>query len=232
MEYFITTLILATLPVALLLAYFWKRDRGEKEPFKLMRKVFLYGILIVLPIGFFEAFLMGFAGSLLPNPTVLAFVIPFLVVALPEEFGKLWIVKKTVYDDKKFNEFMDGITYCILASMGFAIFENVVYIYQYGLATGILRAFTAVPAHALFSGIMGYYIGLAKFSKDPELEKKLINRGLWLAVFYHGLYDFLLMSGIPTLALIVFPLLGIMAYDLNKKIHSVHSKMKLEEHLL
>lgn len=232
MEYLITTLILATLPVAGLLYYFWHRDRGEKEPFPLMRKVFIYGILVVLPTGFAEVFLMGFTYQLIASETILAFVIPFLVVALPEEFGKLWIVRKTVYDNSKFNEFMDGITYCILASMGFAMFENIVYTYQYGLGTGVLRAFTAVPAHALFSGIMGYYIGLAKFTKNKELEKKLISRGLWLAVFYHGLYDFLLMSGVPILVLFVFPLLGIMAYDLNKKIHHSHTKIEVGANLL
>jgi RsiW-degrading membrane proteinase PrsW (M82 family) len=232
MEYLITTLILATLPVALLLAYFWHRDRGEKEPFTLMRNVFLFGILVVFPVGFAEVFLMDFAYQLFASETILAFVIPFLVVALPEEFSKLWIVKKAAYNHSKFNEFMDGITYCILASMGFAMFENIVYTYQYGLGTGILRAFTAVPAHALFSGIMGYYIGLAKFSKDPELEKKFISRGLWLGVFYHGLYDFLLLSGLPILALSVFPLLGVMAYDLNRKIHHSHTKIQVTANLL
>ena len=50
--------------------------------------------------------------------------------------------------------------------MGFATLENVLYVYNYGFSTGVLRAFTAVPAHATFAILMGYFMGKAKFSKN------------------------------------------------------------------
>lgn len=121
---------------------------------------------------------------------------------------------------------MDGITYCIIASMGFAILENIVYTLQYGWQTGVMRAFTAVPAHALFSGIMGHYMGIAKFTKDPILAKKLMRRGLIAGIFFHGLYDFLLMSGVVVLALMVFPLLAYMWTILNRSIRSSNGHSK------
>jgi len=58
-----------------------------------------------------------------------------------------------------------------------------------GYQTALLRAFTAVPAHATFGILMGYYMGKAKFSKN----KIALNlTGLLLAVIFHGAYDFFL----------------------------------------
>ena len=123
-------------------------------------------------------------------------IMPFLFVALPEEFAKFLVVKKVAYDHSKFNEIMDGITYCIVASMGFAAFENINYTFQFGIGTGIMRAFTAVPAHALFSGIMGYYIGVAKFTKNRDVKNSCEK--VSSPASFPRLYDFLLCPASPT----------------------------------
>ena len=54
-----------------------------------------------------------------------------------------------------------------------------------------IRALFAVALHASASGIMGYYIGKAKFSKSPVEERNYIIKGLCLAIAIHGLYDFI-----------------------------------------
>jgi protease PrsW len=214
------TIFIACLPVFFLLWYFNHRDKGEKEPKKLRQKIFRLGIAVTV----FAAAIEGtielsvydfFSGN---PPIAYLMLMPFLVVALTEESLKFWVVKKFAFKHPKFNEVMDGITYCIIASMGFAILENIIYTLQYGWGTGVLRAFTAVPAHALFSGIMGHYIGIAKFTKDKAQVKRLMRNGLIAGVFFHGLYDFLLMSGISYLIFMVFPLLGYMAVILNHSI--------------
>jgi RsiW-degrading membrane proteinase PrsW (M82 family) len=69
-----------------------------------------------------------------------------------------------LYNNKNFNEPFDGIVYAVIVSMGFATIENIIYVFQYGFATGILRLFTAVPAHAAFGILMGYFLGKAKFT--------------------------------------------------------------------
>ncbi|MEK9159803.1 MAG: PrsW family glutamic-type intramembrane protease [Patescibacteria group bacterium] len=223
MEAILLTILVATLPVVGLLYYFWHKDKGEKEPMRLMRDSFIWGILVIFPVIIAEMILMAAPYYLWEDPPLLYWVLmPFLCVALPEEFAKLLVVKKVAYENGKFNEIMDGITYCIIASMGFAVFENIMYTFQFGVGIGILRAFTAVPAHALFSGIMGYYIGVAKFTKDPAVVKKLFQKGLLWGVVLHGLYDFLLMSGIPELILLVFPLLIYMWFQLHALIKRAH----------
>lgn len=225
MEATLITIGIATLPIVALLYYFWHKDKGEKEPLPLLRKVFFYGILVIFPVAAFEVAADIAVYSIWPEPPALYWLaMPFLLVALPEEYAKLHVVNKVAYNHHKFNELMDGISYCIVASMGFAAFENIIYTFEYGVGTGILRAFTAVPAHAMFSGIMGYYIGLAKFTKKPAQVKVLFKRGLIAGVIFHGLYDFLLMSGIPILILLVIPLLIYMWVKLHKVIRLAHQK--------
>lgn len=224
MDALIGTIVIATLPAFILLYYFWRRDKGEKEPMKLMRSVFFAGILVIFPAAIVEGILeYGAFAISIDTSLIYLCTMPFLVVALPEELSKFWVVKRKVYDNPKFNEIMDGITYSIIASMGFAVFENIIYTFSYGTSTGILRAFTAVPAHALFSGIMGYYIGLAKFTKDKKATRQLFIKGLAAGVFFHGFYDFLALSGIWQLVLLIFPLLGYMAFILNRAINQANT---------
>ncbi|MEK7145933.1 MAG: PrsW family glutamic-type intramembrane protease, partial [Patescibacteria group bacterium] len=197
-------------------------DKGEKEPWKLMRRAFIWGVLVVFPVVILEVALhIGFYS--IPNLTPLYFIVgPFFLIALPEELGKFWVVKRKIFDHAKFNEVMDGINYTVVASLGFAALENIMYIYAYDLEIGVLRAFTAVPAHALFSGLMGYKIGRAKFEKNKKKRNQLLRQGLWAAVFFHGLYDFLLMSGEPLLIFMIFPLLFVMWRMLHNRIRLAH----------
>ncbi len=77
------------------------------------------------------------------------------------------------------------------------------YVSNYGETTGYMRAFTAVPAHALFGITMGYFFSLAKFSeKDRTLN---FIKALFIPVLLHGIYDFILMSQHEMYMLIFIP---------------------------
>ena len=110
-------------------------------------------------------------------------------MALVEEFSKYIIVRFYAQKKNEFNEPFDGIVYAVMVSMGFAALENILYTYQYGFGVGVTRAFTAVPAHATFGIIMGYFMGKAKFSNNSI---KLNLLGLLFATLFHGSYDFFL----------------------------------------
>ena len=110
---------------------------------------------------------------------------------------------KYYFQSPNFNEPYDGIFYGIMISLGFAAVENIMYVYQSGFAVGVLRMFTAVPAHAMFGAIMGYYFGLAW--QKPELKSKLMLKGLFSAILLHGAYDFfLLQENYPGLMFVSF----------------------------
>ena len=61
---------------------------------------------------------------------------------------------------------MDGIVYGP-SCLGFATFENIVYVMDGGFNG---HAFTAVPAHACFGAIMGYYIAMGHFGRMSSSE--------------------------------------------------------------
>jgi hypothetical protein len=115
----------------------------------------------------------------------------FLTAALPEEFFKYRVLTKYSACQLAFNEPMDGVVYGVATALGFAVLENL----RYGLAAGwdvvVLRAFTALPGHACWGAIMGYYVGQACCNSQWLISPW---RGFVVAVLLHGLYDFPLFS--------------------------------------
>ncbi len=188
----------AVIPALALIFYFYMRDSQKKEPVILIWKVFILGFFSVFPALLIEMFLEPFA--LMSGNLQSMFAKAFIVAALVEEGIKLAVVRLYIFNKPDFDEISDGITYTIAASMGFACFENILYSTG-GTMTVLIRAFSAVPLHAVASGIMGYYIGYAKFSGTNT-----IIRGFLAAIVIHGLYDFVLFTG-TALGLLVIPLL-------------------------
>ena len=86
-----------------------------------------------------------------------------------------------------------------------AAVENMMYVFQSGMQTGLIRALTAVPAHALFGITMGYYIGLARFI--PAKKQGLLLKAVFYPIVLHGLYNFILFSSHPLLLLLFIPYL-------------------------
>ncbi|MEI6062093.1 MAG: PrsW family glutamic-type intramembrane protease [Bacteroidota bacterium] len=121
-----------------------------------------------------------------------------------------------VWRNPNFNEKFDGIVYAVSVALGFAAIENLFYVFSNNsLQVGLLRAFTAVPAHAIFGIVMGFYLGLARFG--VQQRGKWLLRAFTVPWLFHGIYDFLLMSGYPLLLLIFIPFLFYMyRYGLKK----------------
>ena len=107
-----------------------------------------------------------------------------------EEFFKflpVWLVAARL---KEFDEPMDGIIYAVAAALGFATVENVLYAVALGDHMIFFRAFTSTPAHACFSGLVGYHLGKAMFA--DRRRKFLVIRALLCVTALHGAYDMLL----------------------------------------
>jgi protease PrsW len=186
---------LALAPGAAIVLYIYLKDKHEREPLGLLLISFLYGGLSAIMTLFIswpvEALII-----IKPDDAIHQFFNAFFKVALIEEFSKFFFVRFILFNNRNFNEPFDGIVYAVMVSMGFATLENVLYVYQFGLATGILRMFTAVPAHATFAIIMGFFLGKAKFSHQKVLYYSIM--GLLTAALFHGSYDyFLFISFVP-----------------------------------
>lgn len=181
-------------PGILWVRYFYKKDKYDPEPKKLIVRDFIWGLFIVIPVSFLES---PFGGLLQPDsPLLVIFLASILVVGLIEEGAKAFVVYKFHYNHPEFNERIDGIIYGVTVGLGFAAAENLFYTIMYGYQVGIIRAFITTLAHASFSGIYGYFLGKARIEKRDSC----MYIGLALAVVMHGLYDFLVISNIMNLA--------------------------------
>ncbi len=184
----ISLFIAATAPVLLFLFFIYNKDTA-KEPAKLLRKSFLWGVFIVIPAIIFETILDSF--NFFSSPFMHSFYKSFFVAGLVEEGLKYWILYKLIWNNKEYDQHYDGIVYAVFVSLGFAFIENIFYVFEHGISTAILRAFLAVPGHGFFGVIMGYFFSLAKFSNENN-RKSLLRLSLLLPIVFHGLYDFIL----------------------------------------
>mgnify|MGYP005996571969 CR=1 FL=1 len=221
-------LLLAIAPVTIVVFYIYFKDKFEKEPIGFLFKNFILGATVSIVI---TAILGLIAARIIPltNATSVfqQFLKAFFVVTLVEEFSKYIIVRFYAQRNKEFNEPFDGIVYAVMVSMGFAALENVLYVFQFGVATGITRAFTAVPAHATFAILMGYFIGKAEFSEN---RIKLNLTGLLVATLFHGAYDFFLfINFIPGISIGAFVslIIGILLSKKAIKKHQNSSKFRV-----
>jgi protease PrsW len=178
---------IALAPGVAIALYIYLKDKHEREPLSLLVTCFFYGILSTL-LTLFISLPLNWLVVLKEDNVVDQFFEAVFKVALVEEFSKFVFVRFVLFPNKNFNEPFDGIVYAVMVSMGFATLENIMYVFSFGLETGILRMFTAVPAHATFAVLMGYFIGKAKFTHARTFYFSLI--ALFAATLFHGAYDY------------------------------------------
>jgi RsiW-degrading membrane proteinase PrsW (M82 family) len=209
---------IALAPVFIIAFYIYFRDKYEKEPWDLLLKAMLSGALITIPVIVAERILSA-PGELFPSKVKAAWD-AFMVAALCEEAFKFAALYLLIWKNKAFNEKFDGIVYATFISLGFAAVENVLYIMDSGVTTGFTRAFTAVPAHALFGVSMGFFFGLAKFY--PKKRTSYLYFSFLLPFILHGVYDFILMVEINLLLLLFVPFIIFMWITGFKKMNKLN----------
>ncbi len=189
--------VMAILPAIFLVYLIYKKDSIEKEPIRLIGFVGLLGALTVLGAGLLEHVAISMLH--ISNPTLSRFIECFFIIALVEEGGKLFVTCISVWKHPEFNYRFDGIVYAVSASAGFAIVENLFYIFQNenSFSVAILRAITAIPGHIVFGIVMGLFIGMAKYYKglgDNTMKSFCLVLALIGPMVVHGLYDFILFG--------------------------------------
>lgn len=122
-----------------------------------------------------------------------SFVSAFLISAGIEELLKWIVLFYFIYHHVEFDEPYDGILYAVAISLGFATVENVMYAMsnQVFFGTLLLRGLLPVSGHALFGVMMGYYLGLAKFTKQWK-SRRILLYSLLIPWFWHGVYDWII----------------------------------------
>ena len=188
----IILLAAAVLPAAFLLYRVYQMDAIEKEPWSILRKLLLWGALSGIPAALVESLLTGVVQNLLQEGTLLYnFVFGFIVAALVEESFKFFFLYKFTFKSPHFNYRFDGVVYAVFVSMGFAILENILYVFQGGLGVAISRALLALPLHAACGVYMGIAYGQQKVNSlyKPASFGSVARACLPVPILIHGFYD-------------------------------------------
>lgn len=184
-------LLAAVAPAVVLAILIIRRDKVRREPIGWLLgaaglgvvagiAVILIGLTIFKPVEI-DSFITAFYDA-------------FVTAALPEEAMKLCMLSIIASRCRHFDEYFDGIVYAVCIGMGFAGFENILYLFgeDEWFVMGISRALLSVPAHYFFAIIMGTFFALSYFDKRNQKIYKAM--ALLVPIVAHGLYDFLCFS--------------------------------------
>ena len=221
------TLLITILPSLAILFYFIYSDKF-KEPRKIIIITFLLGVLITIPAGYLNHYVMeSFENNSKVNNALIG---GFFAGGLVEESLKFLVFYFYVLKEKAFNEPMDAIVYGVVVSLGFATLENYDYVFRIAeeyemspLDMAIGRAFTAVPLHALCGVIMGFYFGMYAFVSGG----KNLSLALIVPYIFHGTYNFL--CAFPPYYIFVIFILLVFSYLLHKNVKETQ-RLKKREH--
>ena len=210
--YYLLLVAMGMIPSFLWLAFYLRKD-DHPEPRYMLAKTFLMGIILSPLAILFQRLFVEFAAGIAPQfePRGTSF---FLWAALIEELVKFFAVYFIVLKTSDFDEPTDAMIYLITAGLGFAAMENILVLFRlspdgFGAAGALsdalrvwsLRFVGATFLHALSSGLVGYFLGLAWFYDHHH--KKLIAIGLIVATLFHFAFNiFLTASTTPELSLI------------------------------
>ena len=185
----------AVIPAIFLMVRVYQADRLEPESPPLLWTLVRAGILSSLLALVEERVLSALLNRALPqNSAAYNLILYFGIVALAEESSKYIFLKRNTWNDPEFNCQYDGVVYAVFVSLGFALWENISYVMNFGMSAALARSVTAIPGHASFGVFMGIFYGIGKkYSNCGRESKSLGYRFLALLVpmLLHGAYDYI-----------------------------------------
>lgn len=203
-------MFLALLPGILIIYYVYKKDKVEKEPWRLIIRLMFFGALSCIPAAFFETMIDAATPSYQQGTLAFALSNAFLSAALCEEIFKFLFLKIGAWRNPAFGYRFDGIVYGVSVAVGFAVLENLMYVSTGGLEVALMRGVLSVPLHAFCGVFMGIFFGAAKAAQvqgKSSLKYQLL--ALIVPMIIHGVYDTFAFLGnsTATIALLAFVLI-------------------------
>lgn len=133
----------------------------------------------------------------------------FVQSALVEEFAKLLGIY--LFFRKNQDEFTvsDGIFYGLMLGGGFGLIENFLYFINTGLWSQVLRSITALPIHMMNGGLIGAYLMMFLFHKNPIFKWGKLCFGFFICVAVHGLYNLSFFQEIDLLLILPICILSL-----------------------
>lgn len=185
----------AVIPAIALMIRVYQADHLEKESPELLYTLVRAGILSSL-LALVEERVLCYLLDQFVEPHTVKYnvILYFCIVAIAEESSKYIFLRKNSWNSREFNCHYDGVVYAVFVSLGFALWENISYVLNFGLSTAIARGVTAIPGHACFGVFMGVFYGIAKkcdFAGDKGKTGLYTFFTLLVPVLLHGAYDYI-----------------------------------------
>lgn len=196
-------IILGGVLPALLWLWFWLReDNLHPEPRGLIAFSFLAGCLGV----FLALILEGFAQDIVTNQTY-----RYITWAVIEEVVKFLLVAVIAFRSSYLDEPIDAMIYCITVALGFAAFENTLFIFKTFDTSGVLetiltgnfRFVGATLVHVVSSAVIGFMVGIS-FYKGAFTKVFSVVVGVILASALHAAFNLAIINATVTSTLKVF----------------------------
>jgi RsiW-degrading membrane proteinase PrsW (M82 family) len=192
------SLAAAVVPTFFYALAFYLADRYEREPAWMGIVAFLWGAIPAVVTSLFGELVIGvpFVGD--PGSLTAAIVESALVAPIVEEIAKgaaLYAIYKFMRHE--FDGVLDGLTYGAIIGFGFAMTENFLYFIGAFSEGGFvdltvlifLRAVIFGLNHALYTGLFGIGLGLARHAPSPGQARFWMVSGFIAAVGTHALHN-------------------------------------------
>lgn len=196
-------IIFGVLPSLIWLSYYLRKDL-HPEPKRMILKIFLWGALITIPVFFVQIGLTYLLAEIGLSVFWKSVVYWFVIISLTEEYFKYLVIKLKVINSQHLDEPLDIMLYMVVAALGFAALENVLYlvspvaglsfadIINRSMMISFIRFVGATFLHTLASAVVGYALAIASCQKEKGFL--YIVLGVSTATILHGLYDFSIMT--------------------------------------
>jgi protease PrsW len=196
--------VIAAIPALFWLGFFYFKD-PEPEPRRWLLDCFLSGALAVLPVLGFSYMWQVFTGmdwlswvNSFSVSTLVASLFSVIWLAILEEFFKHTAVVSACSEmEVQFNELSDGMIYSVTAAIGFSMLENVAYLWTLFGITGLnndfwlvffFRGVGTMLGHIVFSGVFGFFWGLAVYFINTKHEYFYHHQNKNLKRFYEEFF--------------------------------------------
>jgi RsiW-degrading membrane proteinase PrsW (M82 family) len=192
-------LFFSVAPAGLWLGFFYRLDRYEPEPKRMVLGVYVLGALVTAALH--QPVLEGVfsADSWLYDQWWTRLLGGILVVGVLEQFLVYLVVRFSIFGHPEFDQRVDGVIYAMAAGLGVATVLNFQYVIERGgvdLDIGSIRMVVNALAFASFAGVQGYFIGQARFESTPVYY---LPGGLAIAAVLNGLFFFVIDQGATSL---------------------------------
>jgi RsiW-degrading membrane proteinase PrsW (M82 family) len=241
-------IFLSILPILMGIVWIYSTKKYSKESIIASSKFFIMGVFLSVIVIFAEEFLLN-VNNFTGYSNIL--YISFVVAGFTEEGFKALVLIPILTKKKEFAKRVDGITYSVYLSLGFATVENLIYLlaedHDIVFQVALNRAFISIPAHIMFAIAMGYYLSKYKFCDSKKKKRKYLILSVLVPILMHGIFDFILMIQYRW-AIVLFLLYVIILLKFNleklekyienskkifisnmKKQRNIHIKKKMDE---